>query len=78
MFGPRGGNVEVGGGPDQSCQIVTMRDAGRSPTGLFVKLALGTGTLSQIRTKLCDWAVWQARAGCFSQAALYSYDSMTL
>ena len=23
-----------------------------------------------MRTKLRDWAVWQARAGCYSQAAL--------
>ena len=30
MFGPRGGNVEAGGGPDQSCQIVTIGDAGSS------------------------------------------------
>ena len=37
-----------------------------------------TGILSQIRTKLCDWAVWQARAGCYSQAALSSNDSKTL
>ena len=37
-----------------------------------------TGTSSQIRTKLRDWAVWQARAGCSSQAALSSNDSKTL
>ena len=37
-----------------------------------------TGILSQIRTKLCDWAVWQAKAGCYSQAALSSNDSKTL
>ena len=36
------------------------------------------GILSQIRTKLRDWAVWQARAGCYSQAALSSNDSKTL
>ena len=34
--------------------------------------------LSQIRTKLRDWAVWLARAGCYSQAALSSNDSKTL
>ena len=34
-----------------------------------------TGISSQIRTKLRDWAVWQARTGCYSQAALSSYDS---
>ena len=39
---------------------------------------LNTGTLSQIRTKLRDWAVWQARAGCYSQAALSLNDSKTL
>ena len=31
-----------------------------------------------MRTKLCDWAFWQARACCYSQAALYSNDSKTL
>ena len=31
-----------------------------------------------MRTKLRDWAVWQARAGCYSQAALSSNDSKTL
>ena len=33
---------------------------------------------SQIRTKLRDWAVWQARAGCYSSAALSLNDSKTL
>ena len=33
---------------------------------------------SQIRTKLHDWAVGQARAGCSSQAALSSNDLKTL
>ena len=33
---------------------------------------------SQIRTKLRDGAVWQARAGCYSQAALSSNHSKTL
>ena len=37
-----------------------------------------TGISSQIRTKLRDWAVWQARAGCYSQAATSSNDSKTL
>ena len=37
-----------------------------------------TGISSEIRTKLRDWAVWQARAGCYSQAALFSNDSKTL
>ena len=37
-----------------------------------------TGISSEIRTKLRDWAVWQARAGCYSQAALSSNDSKTL
>ena len=37
-----------------------------------------TGILSQIRTKLRDWAVWQAGAGCLSRAALPSNDSKTL
>ena len=37
-----------------------------------------TGFLSQIGTKLRDWAVWQAGAGCYSQAAMSSNDSKTL
>ena len=37
-----------------------------------------TGISSQIRTKLLDWAVWRARAGCYSQATLFSNDSKTL
>ena len=39
---------------------------------------LGFLVSSQIRTKLRDWAVWQARSGCYSQAALSSNDSKTL
>ena len=39
---------------------------------------MGTGILSQIGTKLRDWAVWQTRAGCYSQAVLSSNDSKTL
>ena len=38
----------------------------------------GTGISSQKRTKLRDWAVWQARAGYYSQAALSSNDSKML
>ena len=34
-----------------------------------------TGISSEIRTKLRDSAIWQARAGCYSQAALSSNDS---
>ena len=37
-----------------------------------------TGISSEMRTKLRGLAVWQARAGCYSQAALYSNDSKTL
>ena len=37
-----------------------------------------SGILSQIRTKLLDWAVRQARAGCYSWAVLSSNDSKTL
>ena len=39
--------------------------------------SLHTGISSQIGTKLRDWAVWQARASCYSQAALSSNDSKT-
>ena len=37
-----------------------------------------TGISSQIRTKLRDWAIGQARAGCYSQAAVSSNYSKTL
>ena len=37
-----------------------------------------TGILNQIRTKLHDWAGWQTKAGCYSQAVLSSNDSKTL
>ena len=37
-----------------------------------------TGILNQMKTKLRDWVVWQARAGCYSQALLSSNDSKTL
>ena len=37
-----------------------------------------TGISSQIRSKLRDWALRQAKAGCYSQAALSSNDSKTL
>ena len=33
-----------------------------------------TGISSEVGTKLRDWASWQARAGCYSQAALSSND----
>ena len=36
-----------------------------------------TGISSEIGTKLRDWAIGQARAGCYSQAALSSNDSKT-
>ena len=37
-----------------------------------------TGILSEIGSKLRDWAVWEARAGCYSQAALSTNYSKTL
>ena len=37
-----------------------------------------TGILSEMSTKLRDWAVCQGRSGCDSQAALSSNDSKTL
>ena len=37
-----------------------------------------TGFLSEIRTKLREWAVRQAGAGCYFQAELSSNDSKTL
>ena len=41
-------------------------------------LSSSTGISSQIRTKLHDWAFWQASASCYSQAALSWNDSKTL
>ena len=43
-----------------------------------LRSTVSTEISSQIRTELRDWAVWQARAGCYSQAALSSNDSKTL
>ena len=40
--------------------------------------SLCTGFSSEIGTKLRDWAVGQAGAGCHSQAELSSNDSKTL
>ena len=37
-----------------------------------------TGISSEIRTKLRDWAVGQARGSCYSQASLSSNDLKTL
>ena len=37
-----------------------------------------TGFLSEIGTKLRDWAVGQAGGSCYSRAALLSHDSKTL
>ena len=45
---------------------------------LFGDFAESKVILSQIRTKLCDWAVWQARSGCYSQAAFSSNDLGTI
>ena len=42
------------------------------------EVGIHTGISSQIRTKLRDWAVGQARAGCYFQAAMSSNDSKTL
>ena len=39
---------------------------------------LCTGFSSEIGTKLRDWAIGQAGASCYSQAALPSNDSKTL
>ena len=41
-------------------------------------MSMFTRISSQIGTKLRDWAVGQARAGCYSQAALSSNDSKAL
>ena len=41
-------------------------------TNHYGNIFQSTGILSEIGTKLRDWAVWQARAGCYSQAALSS------
>ena len=65
--------TQEGNGPIDSRAMVTitMTQTASIPSEI-------TGILSQIRTKLRDWAIWQARAGCFSQAAMSSNDSKTL
>ena len=45
---------------------------------VFVCLIKYTGFLSEIGTKLRDWAVGQAGGSCYSRAALSSNDSKTL
>ena len=49
-------------------------------TKLVTKNNFGPSTAvsSEGMAKLRDWAVWQARTGCYSQAALSSNDSKTL
>ena len=51
-----------------------------SPPQVAPFLVLPTGIWSQIRTKLRDWAIWQAKCSCYSQAAsaLSSNDFKTL
>ena len=58
-----------------SCKYVRSRQCGKKRQTVCESC---TGISSQIRTKLRDWAIWQARAGCYSQAALSSNDSKTL
>ena len=52
--------------------------SGRVRAVMRTKIWYSTGISTQIRSKLRDWAVWQARAGLYSQAALSSNDSKTL
>ena len=59
-----------------------MNNPGISPSVLplalpKVEVKYCTGILSQIGTKLRDWAVLQAGAGCYSEAAMSSNDSKT-
>ena len=49
-----------------------------NPSRGDIKMERSTGTSSEIRTKLRDWAVGQVGAGCYSWAALSSNDSETL
>ena len=54
--------------------VVTSERVNVIPRKLFAPINLPTGIYSQIGTKLSDWAVSQARASCYSQAALSSND----
>ena len=45
--------------------------------GMVWSASIFTGFSSQIGTKLRDWAVGQAGAGCYSRAAMSSNDSKT-
>ena len=42
-----------------------------------LEVGSGTGILIHLGAKLCDWAVGQAGAGCYSWAAMSSNDSKT-
>ena len=46
--------------------------------GMVWSASIFTGFSSQIGTKLRDLAIWQAKAGCYSRAAMSSNDSKTL
>ena len=50
----------------------------RTNSDLYSAFTHSTGISSLIRTKLREWAVWQARAGFYSRAAMSSNDSKTL
>ena len=76
---------ERGREDDQKCKLAAVpveeiRSGGQRQS-FKVQWYSAVGTLSeissQIGTKLRDWAVWQARASCYSQAALFSNDSKT-
>ena len=51
---------------------------GKIMQGLSLTSLIITGISSEIKTKLRDWTVWQARAGYYSQPVLSSNDSKTL
>ena len=71
---PREGLAQAEG--DQVSEIVDVNSS--VYTVRRVSIQHNTGISNQIRTKFRDWAIWQARAGCYSQAALSSNDLKTL
>ena len=60
------------GGQRGAALVVLGLQEEREP---FLECQLDTGILSQIGTKLRDWAVGQAGAGCYSWAAMASNNS---
>ena len=68
----------IRGRSQMSVSTLTKFSGFLTPSPFVGILDQSTGISSEIRTKLRDWAVGQAGAGCYSLAALSSNDSKTL